>query len=214
MSTDLRQTAIPFFLTILSLPGISQDLPEPIRTARITVTAVNALGSAVSGIKVDSFVDEKGREQVALFHGPRASNMPFGLYRITVESEITPPGYYPATFDVDVNARDVLITAALEWGGLEGRVTGPLRGRLAGFPPEWSHWWCKASGLYLRQEYESSVTAADLHFDFGEVPPGIYLLACVAEKKYIVVRTISINGGSKPFTVDYKPGDGGEAVKH
>jgi hypothetical protein len=180
-----------------SLPGICQDRPE--RTARITITAVDGFGSELSSIKVNSFVDEEGHEMRALFHGPTASEVPFGKYRITLASDSS---YYPTTFDVDVEAAESLITAAFEWGGLEGRVAGQLSGRLAGFPPAWSDWWCKASGLYLRLEYESAV------------PPGIYLLACVANKKYVVLRTIRINGASEPFTVDYKPGDGGEAVEH
>jgi hypothetical protein len=143
--------------------------------------------------------------------------VPFGRYRITIHSIAVPPldpVYHPSTFDADIDARDVVITVGLEWGGLEGRITGELRGRLAGFPPAWSDWWCKASGLYSRLEYESAVTPADLRFNFGKVPPGIYVLECVANKKFVALRAVRIAADAEPFTIDYKPNEDGEAVKH
>ena len=89
-----------------------------------------------------------------------------------------------------------------------------LRGKLTGFPSAWSDWWCKASGLYSRLEYESAVNSADLSFDFGQVPPGVWVVACVADRKFIAVRTVRIAADAEPFTIDYKSNEDGEAVKH
>ena len=152
---------------------------------------------------------------MALFHnGRRASNVPFGRYRLTVPGDAK-LSYGDSTFEVDVAAATVLITAALEWYGIENdRITGLLRGRLAGFPGSWSDWWCKASGLYSRLEYESAVTPADLRFDFGQVPPGVYVVSCVANQRFIALRTVSIAADAAPFTIDYNPNNDGEAVKH
>ena len=109
----------------------------------------------------------------------------------------------------------MLITAGFEWYGVENiRVTARLSGKLTGFPGSWRHWWCKASGLYSRLDYESAVDQDNLRFDFGEVPPGIYLLACVANQKFVAVRTIRVAADTAPFTIDYKSDEDGEPVKH
>jgi len=85
---------------------------------------------------------------------------------------------------------------------------------LVGFPAAWSDWWCKASGLYSRLEYESAVTPADSRFNFGDVPPGIWVVACVANQKFIAQRTVRIAADAVPFTIDYMPNQDGEAAKH
>jgi hypothetical protein len=205
-------TAVALLLAIFSLRCNSQDRPAQVSTAKLTVTAVDGFGSPLGDVKVDSLVDEKGQDRVALFHdGPTASGVPFGQYRITVHADA---GYRHSTFEVDVGAQNVLITTGLEWYGVENsRIAGRLRGKLARFPGSWGNWWCKASGLYSRLEYESAVDVDDLRFDFGEVPPGIYLLACVANQRFIAVRTIRIAADAAPFTIDYKPNEDGEAVK-
>jgi|HubBroStandDraft_1064217.scaffolds.fasta_scaffold317608_2 hypothetical protein len=201
-------------LTILSTRGTSQDLPEHIPTARVTVVAVDGFGTPLPNTKVDSFVDEAGHDRVALFNsGPTASRVPFGKYRIAVHGDAS-LSYGDSTLEVDVASPRVLITAGLEWYGIDNnRITGILRGKLAGFPSAWRDWWCKASGLYSRLEYESLVTPTDLGFDFGEVPPGVYVVACVANHRFIALRTVRIAADAAPFTIDYKPNEDGEAVK-
>jgi hypothetical protein len=207
-----NRIAATLLLANFGMPGFSQDRSEQINTARITVTAVDGFGSPLSTVVVDSFVDEKGRDRAARFHGPTASGIPFGQYRITLHSD---SAFVNTTFGVDVAAPHVLITAAFEWPGVENvRITGELQGRLAGFPPTWGDWWCKAAGLYSRLEYESAVTPADLRFNFGKVPPGIYVLACAANKKFVALRTVRIAADAAPFTIDYKADEDGEAVKH
>jgi hypothetical protein len=208
-----NRIAVPLLLTIFRLPGVSQHRPEHVDTAKVIVIAVDDFGSPLSDVKVESFVDEEGHDRVALFHGgPAASGVPLGQYRITLHADV---GFRDATFAVDVAAPDVLIRAGLEWYGVENtRITGMLRGKLAGFPSAWSDWWCKASGLYSRLQYESAVSPADLSFDFGEVPPGVWVVACVANHKFVALRTVRIAADAAPFTIDYRPGEDGEAVKH
>jgi hypothetical protein len=206
------RVVVPLLLTIFGFRATSQDRLKPANTAKVTVSGVSVVGTPVSNTTVDAFIDEEGHDRVALFHrGPTATGVPFGKYRIAVHAD----DFRPSTFYVEVAATEVLITAGLEWYGVENiRVTARLSGKLAGFPGSWGEWWCKASGLYSRLEYESAVDLHELRFDFGEVPPGAYLLACVANQKFIALRTVRIAADTEPFTIDYKPGEDGEAVKH
>jgi hypothetical protein len=205
-------TMVPLLLTILGLRATPQNRTKPANMAKVTVSGVSVVGTPVANAIVDAFVDEEGHDRVALFHrGPTATRVPFGKYRIAIHAV----DFRPSTFYVDVNASDVLITAGLDWYGVENiPVTVRLSGKLAGFPGSWGDWWCKASGLYLRLQYESAVNPESLRFDFGEVPPGIYTLSCVANQKFVAVRTIRIAADTEPFKIVYKPGEDGEAVKH
>jgi hypothetical protein len=56
------------------------------------------------------------------------------------------------------------------------------------------------------------VSVDDLRFDFGEIPVGVYVLACVSDRKIIAVRSIRIAAGAEPFTINYKPDVDGEAA--
>ena len=204
--------AVPLLLVLFNFAADSQDRPKPGNTATVTVRAVNAVGSGVSNPKVDAFVDEEGKSRVDLFRGrPTARGVPFGRYRITVRAD----DFRPSTFYVEVNDSDVLVTAGLDWYGVENiPVTARLSGKLTGFPASLRDWWCKASGLYAHLEFESAVNPITLHFDFGEVPPGTYLVACVANQKFVAVRTIRVAADTEPFSIDYKPEVDGEPVKH
>jgi len=180
--------------------------------ARVTVRVVSEFGEPLAGAVVDAFIDEKGHNHAALFRkGQEARNVPYGRYRIRIHAD----DYLPFSSEVEVGSPNVPITVGLEWPGVENhRVTATLSGKLAGFPGSWGEWWCKASGLYLKLDYESPVNLDDMRFDFGEVPAGIYLLTCVADQKFVVVRTIRTAADTAPFRIDYKPDEDGEAVKH
>lgn len=204
------RTAVPLVLLAFCLQGTSQKYLAG-GGANITVTAVDdASGSTLSGAKVDSFIDEQGRDRLSLFHnGLTASRVPFGQYRITVHAD----DHWASTILVEVTAPSVLVTVGLEWPGVEnGRVTGRLQGRLDGFPATWNDWWCKASGLYTRLDYESAVTSPGLHFDFSRVPSGVYVITCVANRKFIAVRTVRVAADAAPFTLEYRPNEDREAV--
>ena len=200
--------ALPALMLAFSSHGVSQGPAGKGRTADIAVNVVGTFGEAIGGAKIDSFVDEQGRDRVSLFHGLAANGVPFGQYRITVQAG----DRYSSTLLVEVAAPNVLVTVGLEWPGLVGRVTGRLQGRLDRFPSTWGDWWCKASGLYTRLEYESAVTPPGLQFDFGRVPSGIYVVTCVANGKFFAVRTVRVAGDAAPFTLEYKPGEDREAV--
>jgi len=195
-------------LVVFGIPGIWRAQGTHTTTASVRVTAVTAFGMELENLHVDAFVDQAGRNRVALFRGgSTASSVPFGMYRVTVHAS----DYRKSTFVQDVDAPEVLITAGLEWPGLENdRITGAPRGQLAGFPT-FTYWWCKASGLYSKLGYESEATPADLRFNFGEVPPGIYVLACVADQKFVVLRIVTISADAMPFTIQFMPDSDGSA---
>lgn len=180
-------------------------LPSTARTAAVEVRAVNGFGDPLAGPRVNSFVDSKGRDWVAIFRGgARARGVPFGTYRISLSADAS---YRDANFEAEINASDVVITEGLEWGGVENiRPIGMLSGRLEGFPAGLHEWRCHADGLYQRVRFESPVRRDSNVFDFGEVPPGIYVLVCVADRKLTVLRTVQISANSAPITVEYKPG--------
>jgi hypothetical protein len=180
-------------------------LPSTVTTAAVEVRAVDGFGDPLAGTRVDSFVDSKGRDWAAFFRGgSQARGVPFGKYHISVSADAS---YRDATFEAEITASDVVITEGLEWGGVENiRPVGMLSGRLEGFPAGLREWRCHADGLYHRVRFESPVRRDSNVFDFGEVPPGLYVLACVADRKFTVLRTVRISASSAPITVEYKPG--------
>jgi hypothetical protein len=106
-----------------------------------------------------------------------------------------------------VSAPEVHVTAALQWYGVENDLgLGRFRGRIVGRIPGPVGLWCKAAGLYSREQFEAEVSATERTFDFGEVPGGWYVLTCVADRKRIVVqRVLRIWEISEPFKVEYNP---------
>ena len=74
-----------------------------------------------------------------------------------------------------------------------------------GFPATFREWRCHADGLYQRVRFESAGGSEGGAFDFGEVPPGIYVLTCVADRKFAVLRTVRISASAAPITVEYEP---------
>jgi hypothetical protein len=174
-----------------------------VKTAKVVVTAVDGYGNPLSGTMVTAFINAKGDDVVALFRsGSAASNVPFGRYRISVQAN----EFREASFDADIASPEVPITVSLEWYGLENaRVTMTFRGKLAGYPAKSGSWWCKASGLYSRMQYESAVRPSDMTFDFGEVPNGFYVLSCVADRKFVVLRVVRPDGNGGPLTITFDP---------
>jgi hypothetical protein len=148
-------------------------------------------------------VDERGKNRVGLFHHDRATGVPYGRYRISVQAN---GGYRDSTFDIIVSAPDVRVTAALEWYGVENDlVTGRFRGRIVGEVPQSIVLWCKASGLYSRDQFESEISQTARAFDFGDVPSGLYILTCVADKKVVALEVLRISASTAPFAINYKP---------
>jgi|SRR5580704_7683835 hypothetical protein len=203
----MRKVILALLIVSFVRLGVCQDRPSGLEIkATVIVRAVDGFGNRLSDTAIDSFVDHNGLDRVALFHGgAKADAVPLGNYRVTVRADVS---FRKSTFDVEIAAPSVTITAGLEWYGIENaRITGRLRGRLAGFPSSLGQWWCKASGLYLKAQYEAAATRDSSNFDFGEVPPGLYTLACVADGKFVVLRTVRVAADVMPLTVDYRPGE-------
>jgi hypothetical protein len=183
--------------------GFSQSPHRDTGTARITVVAVDSIGHPLSNTDVYSFVDERGKDRVSLFHHDSAAGLPYGKYRISVQAN---GGFRESTFDLIVSAPAVRVTVALEWYGVENvLVTGRFQGRIAGEVPPSAVLWCKASGLYTRDQFETEVSQTERAFDFGDVPPGLYILTCVADKKVVALEVLRISASTAPFVINYKP---------
>lgn len=179
------------------------QIPRDTERAKIKVVAVDLGGHPLSNTDVYAFVDEMGIDRVGLFRHDHAAGVPYGKYRISVQAN---GGFRESTFDIIVSAPDVRVTAALEWYGVENVLaTGRFRGRIAGDVPRSTVLWCKASGLYSRDEFESEVSQNERAFDFGDVPAGLYILTCVADKKVTALEVLSISGSTAPFVISYKP---------
>jgi hypothetical protein len=201
-------------LTICSSSlAISQDRSQPpVKTATVAVVAVDNFGDPSPNATVESFNDQEGHDLIALFRsGTIAKGVPFGKYLISVRAG---DGYYKSTFEVEISTPEVLITADVEQIGLVEniRVTLPFNGRLVGYPAKLRNWWCKASGLYTRMQYESAAKMPDLTFDFGAVPNGPYVVACVANREFVVLRIASPDGNGKPCTINYRPDEDVDAI--
>lgn len=181
-----------------------QERRTPLPTSTVTVVAVNIAGDPLPGTDVYSFVAEDETERVDLFQHDRASRVPYGRYRLSVQAN---GGYRETTLYVTVSAPEVRVTAALQWYGVENDLgLGRFRGRIVGRIPGSVGFWCRASGLYLRDQFDSEVSPQDKAFDFGEVPGGWYVLTCVGDRKVVVVqRVLRIWPNSEPFEVEYSP---------
>lgn len=177
---------------------------EP-KTAEVVVTAVDGFGTPLTNGTVDSFVDENGHDWVKLFLRDRGTGIPFGKYRISVQAN---GGYEEATFDIEVNLPRVVVTACLEEIGLIDNVrpTGRFSGQFVGIPVGLRIDSCKASGVYSRMQYESPVSPV-LEFDFGEIPPGMYILSCIGDKKVTLIRMVPVDAGTKPLRIEFLPTD-------
>ena len=93
-----------------------QERRTPLPTSTVTVVAVNIAGDPLPGTDVYSFVAEDETERVDLFQHDRASRVPYGRYRLSVQAN---GGYRETTLYVTVSAPEVRVTAALQWYGVE-----------------------------------------------------------------------------------------------
>jgi hypothetical protein len=201
-----------FSLAYCGERALCQNAPaKDTRRAKVVVVAVDGFGNRLTNTTVDSFIDENGHDWVALFPRDRATDVPFGKYRISVQAN---GGYDEATLDVEINSPEVLITAALEWWGVENvKPAGWLRGKVTSYSGNPGDGWCKASGLYSRMQYESTLPSRNLTFDFGWIPAGIYNLTCVTGKKIIVLRTVQVSGGTVPLTIAVRSKEDLDTIK-
>lgn len=108
----------------------------------------------------------------------------------------------------EVVADEGSITICFETEAMEdvgGRIATDFSGRIAGYSGlRIREGWCKAAGVFLQAQYESSLNTSRLSFDFGLVAPGTYILSCIADSKTIVLRQIRVDCGALPFDVAYE----------
>jgi hypothetical protein len=188
MCSLITRTALALITATLAMSEAQTGNPKEL--ANVTVIAVDGIGTPLKNAIVDAFVDEQGRDLVRLFRKDRGVDVPYGKYRISVQAN---GPYREATLDVEVNLPEVIITASLEDRGLvdNARLTWHFRGRLVGFHVDSRSVWCKASGLYSRLQYESTL-GSGLQFDFGDVPRGVYILSCTESGTVFHSRPVTV----------------------
>jgi hypothetical protein len=129
--------------------------------------------------------------------------IPYGAYRLVVEAGAD--GFYEAETKLEIFG-NVFTKIGLDWAGLENDGPGAhFRGILKGrtFSKADS---CRASGLYLRIEYDSPLDPVTGMFDFGFIRPGTYVLTCAINQAAIVVGTVSLNNSSPAQSFDVTGG--------
>jgi len=57
----------------------------------------------------------------------------------------------------------------------------------------------------VRPLFETGIRVGHRSRGFGDVPLGVFVVACVADQKFVAVRTIKIAADAAPFTIEYNP---------
>jgi hypothetical protein len=179
---------------VLFLSVVSADAQES-RVATVSVSFVNSGGVSLDGTaNLTSFVSEQGTDFAARFIKGVGTNIPFGTYRLEVDAE----GFEKYVGAVNVGSPKVFVKVGLAWYGLENDLIwkdifrGTISGRIeVGF--------CRASGVYLRWQYDATINPKTGWFDFGAVRPGSYSLVCVIDKSNVSFGVVNINASSPPL---------------
>jgi hypothetical protein len=186
-----------FLLSLTS--GHSQSQARSDRSATVTILAVNAWGSVLPKWSIHSFIDEQGKEWRTAFVKGRAVGIPYGTYRLVVEAGAD--GFYDEETKLEISG-NVFAKIGLDWAGLENDGPGAhFRGILKGSTLSKSDT-CRASGLYLRRDYDSPLDPATGAFDFGFIRPGTYALTCVINQAVVVVGTVRLNNSTPAQSFD------------
>ncbi len=101
---------------------------------------------------------------------------------------------------VEVSTAETWLTAGLEPVGVENeRIVTGVAGHVNGNVKTSTS--CVLSGVFLRYRYEAFIEeSAD--FDFGLVAPGSYILACIHDRKIVLLQPVDIIGGQGPLEVE------------
>lgn len=208
------KSAIIGVLVLLSLAVcVGQPKAQP-ALAEVTIVAVMAGGNFLEEFEIRSFRDAAGRERASSFVKGRATGIPMGIYRLKVEAD----AFEDAEVDVDVNSARTLIKLGLDWPGLElnertrfqfrGTLKGPGLVKsgpgLPGVPAAQNS--CRASGLYLRRQYDAPLDPATGKFDFGPVRAGAYIVTCMVGNSPMVLGSVNVNASSGDFSFEM-PGE-------
>jgi hypothetical protein len=84
-----------------------------------------------------------------------------------------------------------------------GPVIATVRGRVTGLPSSREEAWCKLSGVYLANEYET-VLLRDGSFDFGLVETGSYIAVCGLGSQLRLLKAVRVEGGIGSMTLEAK----------
>ncbi len=169
--------------------------------ATVTVSIVNAGGASLNDLagseiaKIISFKrEEDGKDLAERFVKGVAKDIPFGTYRIVAD------GFGDEPFEgvIDVQTPEVFVSVGLAWYGVENDLLfkDVFRGTISG---DFKGGHCRASGVYLRWQYDARINPQTGWFDFGAVRPGTYSVVCVIDAKPISFGVVEINAASPPL---------------
>ena len=170
------------------------------RMADVTILIVNAWGTGLPKASVRSFVDEKGKDWHEAFVEGKASNIPFGTYRLTAEDGAD--GFGDSEAELEISSQKVFVRLGLDWLGLENdgpiaHFRGVIQGRI--LSPSDS---CRASGLFLRRSYDSLLDPATKMFDFGLIRTGVYMLTCIISGDAVSLGSVTLSASTPAFSFD------------
>lgn len=170
-------------------------------SAIVSVSIVNSGGKSLNDLarrevaKVKVFRNvEQGENLAPRFVNGVAKDIPFGSYAIEVDAE----GMEPFRGVVDVETPEMFLKVGLAWYGVENDLIfkNVFRGTVSG---GFKNGHCRASGVYLRWQYDALVNPQTGWFDFGAVRPGTYSVVCVIDDKPIPFGIVDINASSSPL---------------
>jgi hypothetical protein len=194
------------YLAVLAASGV---LFAQAPLVRVEVIGVDGFGNPVAHIDVLAFIGSDGVDRVKTFTHGVGSGLPYGRYRVEVD---TPTNFRADDFDLEVGSPQVFATAGLVRIGIENvEITGKFDGRIASILKNVAPGHCRASGVYLRRQYDSRVDEAG-GFDFGFVPVGSYSLTCADVNRAFLTEIVEIRADAQPLTIRLSAGDGPASV--
>lgn len=200
MRAALATALLPF---LAALDCCAQSVVEGRGLATVRFRAVSPFGEPMSRPPdVDGFKDESGRDWSSRFKDGSAGGIPYGTYEV---SAYVGADYTEYSRRISVHAPVVLVNAAFGISAMEvgGPVIATVRGRVTGLPSSREEAWCKLSGVYLANEYET-VLLRDGSFDFGLVETGSYIAVCGLGSQLRLLKAVRVEGGIGSMTLEAK----------
>jgi len=190
--------SISLFVT-LGLLAPTEAASQVTPTATVRVVAVDPSGKAVEQPHILEFMNTEAArvDFQPAFAGMVGSHIPYGKYRLAVIDEVT--GSVAETI-VEVESAEIFMKLGLRWSGIEsdGPAPNAFRGKVVGRTSSRGDS-CRASGVYLRSQYDSELTVATESFDFGAVWPGLYTVECVIKGKLLHFGPVDIKWSTPPI---------------
>jgi hypothetical protein len=135
------------------------------------------------------FRDEKGHDLKRAFHGDRASDIPYGNYKLRVWGG----AFFPYEGTVEIRQPETLYLVGLTFAGLEyDPPSFEVRGRFEAPPGRGA--WCKLSGVYTRDGHFAAVQP-DGTFVFPFVLVASYILVCQQDSEILALQPVEMCPG-------------------